>query len=220
MYRKAQKTAMMLAAVAAIAVGSAVIANAASTGDNSNSTSAANSGTTGRQGARPGPPPGANQTPLTGDTADKVEAAAKDKVPGGTVLRVESSPGGAYHAHVRKSDGTEVVVEVNKDFEATAVHEFGGPGGPGHGPGGPGGRRGPGAGERPLTGDTADKVTAAAKDKVSGGTILRVETDAGPAAYEAHVRKSDGTEVVVLVNKDFEVTGVEEHGPPAQPGTP
>ena len=218
MYRKAQKAAMMLAAVGAIAVGSAVIANAASTKDNSNSNSAASSGTTGQQGARPGPPPGANQTPLTGETADKVEAAAKDKVSGGTVLRVESSPDGGYHAHVRKSDGTEVVVEVNKDYEATAVREFGGPGGPGRGPHGPGG--GPGAGEKPLTGDTADKVTAAAKDKVSGGTILRVETDAGPAAYEAHVRKSDGTEVVVLVNKDFEVTSVEEHGPPAQRGTP
>jgi len=218
MYRKAQKAAMMLAAVGAIAVGSAVIANAASTSDSSNSTSAAGSGTTGQQGARPGPPPGANQTPLTGETADKVEAAAKGKVPGGTVLRVESSPDGAYHAHVRKPDGTEVVVEVNKDFEATAVREFGGRGGPGHGPGG---RGGPGAGEKPLTGDTADKVTAAAKDKVPGGTILRVETDAGPAAYEAHVRKSDGTEVVVLVNKGFEVTGVEEHpAPPAQPGTP
>ena len=217
MVQKAQKTAMMLAAVVAIAVGSAVIANAASGGGDTNGNStAANSGTTGQQGARPGPPPGANQTPLTGETADKVEAAAKEKVSGGTVLRVESSPDGGYHAHVRKSDGTEVVVEVNKDFEVTAVREFGGPGG-GPGPGGPGG--GPGAGEKPLTGDTADKVTAAAKEKVSSGTILRVETDAGPAAYEAHVRKSDGTEVVVLVNRDFEVTGVEEHGPPAQ-GTP
>ena len=41
---------------------------------------------------------------------------------------------------------------------------------------GPGG---PGAGEKPLTGDTADKVTKARKDKVSGGTVLRVETDLG-----------------------------------------
>ena len=46
-----------------------------------------------------------------------------------------------------------------------------------------------------------------------GGTVLRVETDAGDAAYEAHVRKSDGTEVIVLVNKDFEVTDVQEAGP-------
>ena len=200
--------------MAAIAVGSAVVANAASSGSDTSSaaTAAPAAGTTGAQGMRPGPP---QQTQLTGDTADKVTAAAEKKVPGGTVLRVEGNLDGTYHAHVRKSDGTEVVVEVNKDFEATGVQDFSGrrPGG-GHGPGGPGG--GPGAGETPLTGDTADKVTAAAKDKVPGGTILRVETDSGPAAYEAHVRKSDGTEVVVLVNKDFDVTGVEEFGPPGQ----
>ena len=46
-----------------------------------------------------------------------------------------------------------------------------------------------------------------------GGTIIRVETDSGRAAYEAHVRKSDGTEVIVLVNSDFEVTDVQEGGP-------
>ncbi len=155
---------------------------------------------------------------MTGEAADKVTAAAKDKVPGGTVLRVETDSGGAaYEAHVRKSDGTEVVVLFDSDFEVTGVQEHNGrgPGGPGHrGPGGPGG--GPGAGETPLTGDKADKVTAAAKDKVPGGTVLRVETDSGSAAYEAHVRKSDGTEVVVLFNKDLQVTGVEDFGPPGQ----
>jgi hypothetical protein len=205
---------MGVAAVAAIAVGSAVVANAASSGSDTSTatTAAAAAGTTGGQGARRGPP---QQTQLTGDTADKVKAAAEQKVPGGTVLRVEGNPDGTYHAHVRKSDGTEVVVQVNKDFEATDVQQFDGRGpGGGHGPGGPGG--GPGAGETPLTGTTADKVTAAAKDKVPGGTVLRVETDSGPAAYEAHVRKSDGTEVVVLVNKDFGVTGVEQFGPSGQ----
>ena len=43
--------------------------------------------------------------------------------------------------------------------------------------------------------------------------MLRVETDAlHGSPYEAHVRKSDGTEVEVLVNKDFEVTEVIEMG--------
>ena len=134
-------------------------------------------------------------------------------MPGGTVLRVETDAGnGAYEAHVRKSDGTEVVVLVNSDFAVTGVQEFSGRG-PG-GPGGPGG--GPGAGETPLNGDKADKVTAAAKDKVPGGTVLRVETDSGSAAYEAHVRKSDGTEVVVLFNSNLEITGVEDFGPPGR----
>jgi hypothetical protein len=64
--------------------------------------------------------------------------------------------------------------------------------------------------ETPLTGDTLAKVTAAAKAAVSGGTIVRVETDAdGHAAYEAHMTKSDGTPVTVYVDKSFDVVSVE-----------
>jgi hypothetical protein len=60
-----------------------------------------------------------------------------------------------------------------------------------------------------LTGDVAARVKAAALAKVSGGTIERVETDAHHGSpYEAHVRKADGTELEVLVNKDFQVTAV------------
>ena len=72
--------------------------------------------------------------------------------------------------------------------------------------------------ETPLTGDALSKVTAAAKAKVSGGTIIRVETDAdGNAAYEAHMVKADGTPVTVYVNKQFEVVSVES-GMPGRPG--
>ena len=78
----------------------------------------------------------------------------------------------------------------------------GGPG-PGMGFGGPGG-------ERALTGDTAAKVKRAALARVSGGTVVRAETDAG-GVYEAHVRRSDGTEVEVKVDRQFKVTAVEQH---------
>jgi hypothetical protein len=65
--------------------------------------------------------------------------------------------------------------------------------------------------EQPLTGDVASKVRDAALAKVNGGTIERVETDADHGSpYEAHVRKADGTELEVLVNKSFEVTAVNE----------
>ncbi|MBI5104995.1 MAG: PepSY domain-containing protein [Solirubrobacterales bacterium] len=84
-------------------------------------------------GAKAGNPA---EKPLTGDTAAKVRAAALEKVPGGTVLRVETDEGGVYEAHVRKSDGTEVEVKVGKDFAVTSVETRpagrGGPGG--HGP--------------------------------------------------------------------------------------
>ena len=70
--------------------------------------------------------------------------------------------------------------------------------------------------ETVLTGDTASKVTAAAKAKVPGATIERVETDAdGHAAYEAHMVKADGSRVAVYVDKQFEVVGTES-GPPSR----
>jgi hypothetical protein len=80
-----------------------------------------------------------NEQALTGDTAEKVKAAALAKLPGATILRVETDDGGVYEAHVRKSDGTEAEVHVDKDFAVTAVdtRPAGGPGGRGHG--GPGG---------------------------------------------------------------------------------
>jgi hypothetical protein len=64
------------------------------------------------------------ETPLTGDVAAKVKAAAEKKVPGGTIERVEtdSDHGSPYEAHVRKADGTELEVLVNKSFEVTAVN--------------------------------------------------------------------------------------------------
>ncbi len=61
-----------------------------------------------------------------------------------------------------------------------------------------------------LTGDTAASVKAAALAAVSGGTIVRIETDAdGHAAYEAHMTKADGTPVTVYVNQQFDVVSVE-----------
>ncbi len=66
--------------------------------------------------------------------------------------------------------------------------------------------------ETPLTGETASKVTEVALAKVGGGTVERVETDTdGNAAYEAHIVKSDGSEVTVYVDTQFSVVGVDEH---------
>src|SRR5215211_6259820 len=46
-----------------------------------------------------------------------------------------------------------------------------------------------GAREELLTGDTAEKVKAAALAAVPGGTVQRVETDAEGSPYEAHMLK-------------------------------
>ena len=73
-----------------------------------------------------------------------------------------------------------------------------------------GGHRGAnGKTEAALPADVAAKVKAAAEAKVPGGTLERVETDVDHGSpYEAHVRKSDGTELELLVDSSFNVTAV------------
>ncbi len=64
--------------------------------------------------------------------------------------------------------------------------------------------------ETRLTGDTAAKVERAALAKVQGGSIIRVETDAEGSPYEAHVSRPDGSTATIKVNKQFDVTNVEQ----------
>src|SRR3954468_18341550 len=61
-----------------------------------------------------------------------------------------------------------------------------------------------------LSADVAAKVKAAALAKVPGATVLRTESG-GPSnsAYHAHIKTSDGTLQVVLVNSSFEATAVQ-----------
>lgn len=67
--------------------------------------------------------------------------------------------------------------------------------------------------EELLTGDTAEKVKAAALAAVPGGTVERVENDAEGAAFEAHMTKADGTRVTVKLDADFGLVEVQEgHG--------
>ena len=73
-----------------------------------------------------------------------------------------------------------------------------------------GGHQANGTTEELLTGDTAAKVTAAAKAAVPGATVERVETDAEGAAYEAHLTKADGSQVTVKLDASFKVTSTED----------
>ena len=62
--------------------------------------------------------------------------------------------------------------------------------------------------EQPLTGEDADKATAAALAKYPGATVQRVETDAD-GVYEVHLTTADGQRVTVELDADFNVTGEE-----------
>jgi len=137
MSQKVTRSALAVAALGALALGGSALADAATKSGSSPSTQSAQQGTTAQQGygapqRAPGGPNGGHvgtngqrETLLTGDTAAKVKAAALAKVgSGATVERVETDVdhGSPYEAHVRRSDGTELEVLVNDDFQVTAVN--------------------------------------------------------------------------------------------------
>jgi hypothetical protein len=131
-----RKIGLTVAALAALALGGSALAGAASNSTSSSSNTATSNAAppAGAPAGDPGrPPAGApHHTPevaLTGTTAEKVRAAAQKKVPGATIERVEndSDSSSPYEAHMRTSDGSEIVVLVNDQFEVTAVNPFGPP---------------------------------------------------------------------------------------------
>ena len=119
------------AIVFGLAAGSYGIASAAGGSSSSGAAAATTTVTTPQtapapQGANGGRPWGGQRSDealLAGDTASKVEAAAKAEVSGATIVRVETDADGnaKYEAHIVKSDGTPATVYVNEQFEVTSV---------------------------------------------------------------------------------------------------
>jgi hypothetical protein len=123
-----RKTVLVGAIALGLAAGSYGIASAASGGSGTGSSG----GTTTQPAQAPPPAMGAgrpwgaqrsDETPLTGDTAAKVTAAAEARVAGGTIVRVETDADGhaAYEAHMTKADGAPVTVYVDRQFDVVSV---------------------------------------------------------------------------------------------------
>ncbi|WP_051797164.1 PepSY domain-containing protein [Catenuloplanes japonicus] len=127
----------------------------------------------------------------TGDR-DRAGAAAIQAVGGnGTVLDVESSDdaGEAYEVEVRKADGTEVDVALDKNFavvnQETDADDQDGAGDQGQND----------ADDRVLTDAERTSVTEAALAAVPGGTVSDVEASDKPGvAFEAEVRDPAGAD--------------------------
>ena len=88
----------------------------------------------------------------------------------------------------------------------------------------PSGRPGPGGAdpvrsdEKSVTSAQDATLKAAALKAVPGGTVIRIETDAGDGVYEAHMKKADGTLVTVKFDKNLAVTKVESGMGAGDPG--
>jgi len=148
MFNSTKKVLAGLAALCALALGGAAIADATSSGTTSSTTA-----TTSTQGAgAPQRPPMFNgpahgtaahenaEKAVTGDAATKAQAAAVKSVGSGTAGSVTTDYSGkGYEVTVTKSDGTKVEVHLDSSFNLVAgPRGHGGPGG--HGgpmPGGP-----------------------------------------------------------------------------------
>ncbi len=136
---------------------------------------------------------------LEGSERDRVSTAATEAVGGGQVVDAESSddPGEAYEVEVRKDDGTEVDVTLDKDLDVLrqdaddrddANDDT------------------PDADDRALTATERTSAEKAALDAVGGGTIVDLDaSDDRGEAYEVEVRTADNTEWNVDLDADFKV---------------
>lgn len=115
-----RKTLLVVALLAAFALGGAAVAGAVQGGSNSAATT-----TTSTTEDQPAPRQRSDETALTGETAEKVRAAALAEVEGATVERLETDGDGnaAYEAHLVRADGTRVTVYVNREFEVVGTEE-------------------------------------------------------------------------------------------------
>jgi hypothetical protein len=121
------KAAALVAMVVGLAAGSYGVASAASgSGSSSTTTTTAAPSTSAPPGASSSKPWGhqrTDETLLTGSALAKVTAIANSKVPGGTIVRVETDADGVatYEAHMTKADGSPVTVYVDSNFQFVSV---------------------------------------------------------------------------------------------------
>jgi hypothetical protein len=68
------------------------------------------------------------------------------------------------------------------------------------------------ASERPIQGGALERASSAALDHTGGGRVTGTEAGDEEGAYEVEVTRSDGSQVDVHLNRDFEVLGTEDDG--------
>jgi uncharacterized membrane protein YkoI len=145
---------------------------------------------------------------VSGSDRDRVGNAAVQAVGGGTLLDVETSDdaGEAYEAEVRKADGTEVDVALDKDLKVVTQQPDTGNDADDN-DADDNDADGADAGDRVLTAAERSSAEQAAQAAAgAGSTVLDVEASDDPGvAFEAEVRAADGAEWDVDLDAGFKV---------------
>jgi uncharacterized membrane protein YkoI len=137
--------------------------------------------------------------PLTGEILKKASAAALEAAGGGTVTDTESGDeDGAYEVEVTMADGSQVDVHLDSGFKVIAK-----------------GTDRDSDDDRPITGESLEKASAAALEAAGGGTVTSTETSEGNSFYEVEVTLENGDQVDVLLDSGFKVVAkdVDREGP-------
>ena len=143
MFRPIKKGLVIVAALAALALGGSALAGAATSSKSTSSTTMQPPSSTQNRPAFNGPAPGTAahedaEKAVTGSAATKAQEAAVKSVGGGTAGAVTTDfTGRGFETTVTKSDGSKVEVHLDSSYEVMQR-----PAGPG-GPGGPRGQGGP-----------------------------------------------------------------------------
>lgn len=64
-------------------------------------------------------------------------------------------------------------------------------------------------GDRPITGTALDRASSAALKHTGGGRVTETEVGDEESRYEVEVTRTDGSQVDVQLNGEFEVVGAE-----------
>ncbi|GAA0253280.1 PepSY domain-containing protein [Cryptosporangium japonicum] len=146
---------------------------------------------------------------VTGADRDRVVEAAVAAAGGGTATDVETSDdrGEAYEVEVRREDGTEVDVTLDRDLKVvtteTDAPDAGTAAAPSTAP-----SASVAADDRPLTPAEQASAGKAAVAAVPGSTVIDVDRGDEPGvAYEVEVRAADNAEWNVDLDSAFAVVG-------------
>ena len=134
---------------------------------------------------------------VSGGERDRIGTAAVQAVGGGTAVDVETDDdnGGAYEVEVRKPDGAEVDVRLDRDLKVleqkadTPDTDT------------------PDADDRVLSDIERTSAEKAALTAVPGATVTDVEAGDGGTGYEVELRATDGAEWDVDLGADLAVLG-------------
>jgi uncharacterized membrane protein YkoI len=127
---------------------------------------------------------------------DRAAQIGLDTVGGGDVMGVEQNDDGSYEVEVRRTDGSEIDVDLSATFDVVRTDDDLADSDDAD------------ADERPVDTDTRTRAGDAALAAVGDGDVVSVETDDG-GGYDVEIRHADGTESEVTLDAALNVLHTE-----------